>query len=39
MDRACLSRVDALIGKVAAAAADKLPCLRMGAGKHSANDS
>lgn len=42
MERACLSRVGALIEKsgrpTAVAAADTLTCVRMGAGKHSVND-
>lgn len=41
MERSCLSRVGALIEKRQAssnAAADKLACIRMGTGKHSAND-
>lgn len=41
MERACLSRVGALIEKRQPAAmpsTDKLACMRMGAGKHRAND-
>lgn len=42
MERACLSRVGALIEKwqtSSNATADKLACIRMGTEKHSANDS